>query len=1247
MSDAPEPGAPAFTGFGRPTLARTVPDLACIADGNRIITLTGQSFLEFGNRRPVVRVGEETVVAAAMDDCQPVPGSSSEETVNLCTRLTFAVPYLFPPGSYDVSLQNPEPADRAWADPIRLVLLPAPSALEVHEDLFCSALGDQRMTVTGSSFHRIADAQPEVTVTAWSGPSAVTKTYPGTVEDCVPIDGDFTEKPASTCRRVSFTVPKGELPPADYKVSVKNPAPARCGAPETPWFHVASTPTFGTSGGLKACIAGGTPQTWVTSTSTAGDFLMFDPYGKPFVYPRVTIDSTDADAVTYGCTEIKLPQGKFREGKVHQCTGLSFPVPKASLSTGTHTVTVTNPAPAAGSVTGTSEIVIVPPPTVSSVVPAEVCAGGGAVTINGTDFFAASTATFSDVLGVQPSFAGKGTKVDATGTQMTVTFPAGMADPGTLLDVIVRDPGGCEDPAPHKRITVKPGPVLIYNDQDTVYSGANTLITLHTTQIVGGLASTKVVLKPSGAGSAITYLPGAAVHPLMAVTGKPNQVSLVVDKGTPPGNYDIEFTDALACPAVLSSGLKVTGGGGVNLSSATPGFGSTARPTVVEARRAGKYAPGGAGFPMYPTPRVFLNKHDAGATDLAIALGSVRWWGTDLIDMTIPAGLPPAVYDLVVLNVAFNGSAVMPSAFTVLPSPPPVISAVTPSSVMNAAGQAVVLSGTDFSAGAVPSFTRCETALGGISALPNAIVGGAVGCAGTRCTLNATIDAGNLAAGSVCVLRLTNTDGSYAEYSGVGVSLALSAPRSGYAMQSARRALVAASVDATDRDRFVFAIGGDDGTVAGAATPYKTVEAATVGPFGYIHPWSAQPYDLGTGRSLAAGIAVGRYIYVCGGFDGTASLATCKRAMVLSPSEAPMLDLPDARLGTTGLAAGFWYYQVSAVFSGTDPDNANGESLPSDPMPIRLPAVGAKKLQLQLSWKPPVDSLGVPLPNVVGYRVYRTAAVVPAFTLSAGGARVLLGTTSTTTFLDDGSAVPGTAVPLRVGHTGQWSPLPNMSVPRRGLAMSYGFDPTDASRFYAYSFFGLDGATANDTYEFLPVTIGANGRQAAAATWTTGASKTAAPRWQVGAFRVDGSVLAAAAPRTYLYVGGGLTAVGATDLTVEAGTLGAGGDLGALVAGGGASPVKNFSVGAAGYGVCAANSRLFTFGGQGAAPAFNAKVIQLAAPQPGMSGAWSNEGLMMLDPLYLPGTAVQNAFIFILGGQTGSTATKYTQRVVW
>src|SRR5207244_13457009 len=111
------------------------------------------------------------------------------------------------------------------------------------------------------------------------------------------------------------------------------------------------------------------------------------------------------------------------------------------------------------------------------------------------------------------------------------------------------------------------------------------------------------------------------------------------------------------------------------------------------------------------------------------------------------------------------------------------------------------------------------------------MVQGPASCAGT-CTQSVTIDASGLAAGDVCILRVTNPDGSYGEYSAIGVTnsaLNLSSPVKGTDMGVGRRAPAAASGNATTAARFVYAIGGDNGTAAGAL---DSTEFAPVDLFG-------------------------------------------------------------------------------------------------------------------------------------------------------------------------------------------------------------------------------------------------------------------------------------------------------------------------------------------------------------------------------------------------------------------------------
>ena len=62
-------------------------------------------------------------------------------------------------------------------------------------------------------------------------------------------------------------------------------------------------------------------------------------------------------------------------------------------------------------------------------------------------------------------------------------------------------------------------------------------------------------------------------------------------------------------------------------------------------------------------------------------------------------------------------------------------------------------------------------------------------------------------------MRLTNPDGSYCDYSAIGIttpSLNLADARKGTDMNVGRRALASAAGQATPAARFVYAIGGDD-----------------------------------------------------------------------------------------------------------------------------------------------------------------------------------------------------------------------------------------------------------------------------------------------------------------------------------------------------------------------------------------------------------------------------------------------------
>lgn len=1031
---------------------------------------------------------------------------------------------------------------------------------------------------------------------------------------------------------MSFEVaPADMLPAGVFDVTITNPDGSRASTlSET--LAIIPPPLVTAASPMAICD----DQADQTIELTGANFLFFDGAspsvtiatpGTPKVYPATVVEES--------CAPVP---GRYSESNVRLCTALRFTVPEDDIVVTENTtfdLVVTNPAPADCASSTAFAITVNAPPTVDSVVPATVCQGGATLTINGDNFM-----TGAAVQLVCPGVTVTATTVvvNSAGTQITATFGGG-APAGVNCDVVVINPDGCEDrPLPHDTVSVVTGPILFHVDPSVVYNGINTRITLYSTTITTPLPSDAVAIQM---GSTVTQLQ------FNTVVGHPNRLQATVPKDQAPGVYDILLKDGANCPTILPAALTVTDTTTVTLDSVVPPFGYTDEDTAVTIfRDTTAAAPNDK--PFIATPRVFLNPNNPQSTDVAVALEAVAFLDGNRVTGVVPAGTPAKLYDVVLVNP--DGTVgVLIGGYTSLASPPPTIDSATPASIVAATNQIVTLEGTRFVAGNTVTLT-CLTPTN-TTVLPP-VVAGTPSCTGSACTEQITINASSVPVGSACVVRLSNPDGVYAEFSAIGVtnaSLNLSAPKAGPMMNVGRRALSGASGNATSANRFVYAVGGDDGTVAGALS---SVEFAPVDLFGTIGQFQIQPPALRAMRTLAGATTIGRYIYLVGGNNGAGPTNTAERALILSPREVPQISDVDLQLADVGLDAGEYRYRVSAVFSDTDPHNPGGESLAGDELTIKVPAFAGKKVALTLVWNAPVDSLGVALPNVVGYRIYRTAKD------GASGTEVLFGTTAATprTFLDNGTATPGTATPLPLGSTGNWAALPNLGTAREGLGVTAAADPTTANTFHVYALLGRSSSTTGLTsYEYLTITVAANGRHTVGVAWTAGTLPSGQARWQLGAWTVDRKVSPDyTGSTTYVFIGGGLPASGAT-LTrrVEAGLVTAGGQLTNTSV---ASPTtlddtpSDFGATIAGYGVCAANDQLFTFGGVNAMPNTGATSAVLASPPPSLAaGAWNNEGLIMTHGRYLLGSTVQSAFIFLLGGQTDepSAASRTTETVIW
>ena len=970
-------------------------------------------------------------------------------------------------------------------------------------------------------------------------------------------------------------------------------------------------------------------QIVITGTS----FLVFDDKVPSVTVGDPPMQHTYVPTVdAANCTALA---GNFTEKNVALCTSLTITIAKGDFvvteTTKVHVV-VTNPAPADCASSEAIELTIEPPPVVNSVVPATVCEGGSQLTINGSGFQQGATVALDCAGAMVISTA---VNVAKDGKTIGATFGPG-AVPGTMCDVVVTNPDGCQDrPLPHKQVNVTTGPILFFVDPPVVYNGINTRITLFATTIQAPLPADAVTITPTGMTMPVTKLE------ITPVANHPNRLQAIVPIGQTPGTYDITLKDESGCLATLPKALIVTKDLTVTIASVNPPFGYTAEDTAVTIFRD-KTAAAPADKPFVERPRVFLNPTSPMPMEVAVEVESVSVIDADTVTGVVPKGTVVHDYDVVLVNP--DGSVgVLTKGYTETANAPPLVTGATPSSIPASSGQVVILAGQHFDAADKIDFI-CEDAAGMPVAAPN-VTSMAPVCVGATCTQSITIDASTLAAGYVCVVRVTNADGTYGDFSAIGVttpSLNLNSPKIGTTMNVGRRALSGASGNATPAARFVYALGGDDGTPAGAL---DTTEFASVDLFGKMGTWTQQKAPLGSKRTLAGSATVGRYIYLIGGDDGAGPTDTAERALILSPRETPVVQDVDLALDKIGLDAGEWHYRVSAVFAANDTDNPGGESLPSDAFSIKLPTIMGKKITVTLVWSAPVDALSAPLAGVAGYRIYRSA--MPS---AAPGTEVLIQTVNDPaklTFSDDGSLAPGVETPLPTGSTGEWLALPKLGAKRSGLAVAAGNDPVTPGKFYVYALLGRSAAaTVNTSYDYLPVTIAPNGRQTVAAAWTAGAQQSATGRWQLGAWAATSAVSSKiTAPDTFIFLGGGELANNTTTGKVEAGKITAGGDLGLLD-----DTPKDFSSTSAGYGVCAANGQLFVFGGAGGAVSSGAKSAAIVAPAPTLANnSWNSEGLSMTHGRYLMGSSVQSAFIFLLGGQTDepSNASKTTELVIW
>ncbi|MDD9932234.1 MAG: hypothetical protein OXT09_01445 [Myxococcales bacterium] len=1208
-----------------PVIERVDPSYVCLQDGGREVTVRGSGFLVVDGAPPAVEVAGEALDpdAIAATDCEADSLDVGDLSVTRCDGLVLSLGQdALAEGNPSVRVTNPDPAGCQDEASDLWTVLPRPTLASVVPQPICNEQGDDVLTLTGTGFLDFGGAAPSVTV------GGVSATSVSIVDgSCEAVAG---RDEGRLCSELSVTLAAGTVGAGLHDVVVTNTDPAGCVTEDTVTLAVVDAPEVAQVHPSPVCLAQGD----VVITVSGQNFVRIGTE-----VPSVTVGDVTASAVApteSTCTEVAGVSDTV------SCTELTATLAMGALADDSvNAVTVKNPATADCSSEEAVDLTIVPPPTIASLDSAEVCTGGGTVTITGSNL-SGVTAQLVDP-DTQGVIEAVNTVVNEAGTSATITFGSGVQP--DVYELVIAGASGCGATATDT-VTGTLGPVAFFMDPPVAYNGIALRATVYASDVVSVPAN--VILTPAGGG---TEADQTLLSDVSWPAGSDSKVGATIPADLAEGVYDVTLDFAGGCDAVLPTGLTVEADATTALLSPAldPPFGEagTAVAVNVDAKATADLAAGEVNFEA--TPRVYLS-----SASLATAepLRAVTFDTAARLTAIVPDTLPQGTYDLVVIN---PGGAVgfQAAAFEATAVAPPVIDDVTPTQLDNDIARDITISGSNFFNPSTDMSVTLEClASGGTSATtvgPLTLDGASTGTA-----LIATVPSG-ISHGSICVVRVDNTtNNTYDEFSAITVTnpaTKLPVFQAGTDLEEGRRAPASVIAAATREARFLYAIGGDDGD---AANPTTTVEAAPFGRFGDVGQWRTIQTELPQGITQAQAIVGGRYVYLFGGLvqnAGTVPSDAILRAEVLDPAKAPVVTDVDLRFYSTpdsdpstrdGLSPGAYTYVVAAVFDGSDDDNPVGESLPSEPLTLYAPDV-PDGVEVELSWDAVLGADGIT--EAVTYRIYRTETADASVTTMR-----LLGEVSapTRTFVDDNPSAFADAAkaPLSPGDLGAWATLPDtLNSARAAHGIAVANDPTCQS--YLYLVGGYDDADSESaTYEYAtfdPLT-GALG----SFTEATGAGLDA--RRELAAFVASDDTSSLINPSSgceaYLYASSGYSGSTSFVTTIQQAPVETGGALGtfATALSSGASPQQY-----AGHAAFFSSDGAYVMGGASGAvtPGATDVANQAAMDTPPTLGNFSSASNNLLQARYLPGFSRQGAFFYLVGGadSSGSAMTSTESNV--
>ncbi|HXI60198.1 MAG TPA: hypothetical protein VNO55_29240, partial [Polyangia bacterium] len=229
-----------------PAITTLEPEVACSADGDVNVTITGTGFLNVDGHSAGVAFGAMSLPGKT-DSCTVLPGP--RELVNVCTKLTFAIPKNTPGGTTTVAVRNPDPVG-CLSSSKPFTLFDRPVVTSVQPGALCSLTPQVVLMLTGSNFVTIAAAVPSVAIGA--------KTYVPVVAAASCTDVQGTTQPTKICTSMTVTVAPKDLQTGKQAVVVTNPAPVGCGSDGTSQVEITTPPVLTAVAPARVCAGDAT-----------------------------------------------------------------------------------------------------------------------------------------------------------------------------------------------------------------------------------------------------------------------------------------------------------------------------------------------------------------------------------------------------------------------------------------------------------------------------------------------------------------------------------------------------------------------------------------------------------------------------------------------------------------------------------------------------------------------------------------------------------------------------------------------------------------------------------------------------------------------------------------------------------------------------------------------------------------------------------------------------------------------------